>query len=70
MGIRPRLTVAYLLTTFCQHGPPRSGKYASQLEKEGFTHVQNMKGSLISWVCHPSCKVQGHAVTSHSPSVL
>jgi len=34
--------------TYCTAGA-RSGKYASQLEKEGFTHVQNMKGSLISW---------------------
>ncbi len=28
----------------------RSGKYAAQLGKEGFTNVRNMKGSLVSWV--------------------
>lgn len=34
--------------TYCTAGA-RSGKYASQLGKEGFTDVRNMAGSLLSW---------------------
>lgn len=36
------------IIVYCTAGG-RSGKYAAQLEQEGFTDVLNLKGSLISW---------------------
>ena len=45
----------------------RSGKYAAQLGKEGFSNVRNMKGSLVSWVRSYYCPVGARHDGSISP---
>lgn len=40
------------LVTYCTAGL-RSGKYAAQLQKKGFTDVRNLEGSILAWVSAP-----------------
>ena len=40
----------------CSTAGLRSGKYAEELMKEGYTDVRNLEGSILQWVrCIPVC---------------
>ena len=35
---------------WCSTAGLRSGKYAEELMKEGYTNVRNLEGSILQWV--------------------
>ena len=54
----------------CSTAGARSGKYAAQLGKEGFSNVRNMKGSLVSWVRHGSAARQNSTLLAPAHASL
>ena len=52
----------------CSTAGLRSGKYAEELMKEGYTNVRNLEGSILQWVrciavrscVHPAGSMQVH----------
>ena len=40
---------SFLVVTYCTVGY-RSAKVARQLQKQGFTNVKNLRGSILGWV--------------------